>query len=155
MRALVQRVASAGVEVAGERVAAIEEGLLVLVGVARFDGPEDADWLARKVAELRVFEDATGRMDRSLLDAGGAALCVSQFTLHGSVRKGTRPSFTAAAPGEQAEPLYERFCAALAARGVPVEQGVFGARMRIALVNDGPVTLLLDSPSERVRGAAG
>jgi D-tyrosyl-tRNA(Tyr) deacylase len=122
----------------------IGPGLCVLLGVARGDVPEDAERLAGKVARLRVFENAEGRFDRSLLDVEGAALVVSQFTLIADTAKGNRPSFSDAAPPEEAEPLYEAFCAALRALGVPVETGVFGARMQLELVNDGPVTIVLE-----------
>jgi D-tyrosyl-tRNA(Tyr) deacylase len=144
MRAVCQRVSEARVSVAGEVVGEIEAGLLVLLGVDRDDSAAEADRLARKVAHLRVFEGETGKFDRSLVDVGGAALVVSQFTLIADTRKGNRPSFTRAAPPEVAEQLYDRFCEALAAESVPVEQGVFGARMAVTLVNDGPVTLVLD-----------
>jgi len=137
MRALVQRVSSASVTVAGERVAAIGPGLLVLLGVTHADGDGTADRLADKVRALRVFPDAEGRMNEPLGDR--EMLVVSQFTLYGDARKGNRPSYVAAAPPEQAEPLYERFRARLGARG-----GVFGAHMEVASVNDGPVTLLLE-----------
>lgn len=140
MRALVQRVAEASVSVGGDEVARIGAGLLVLLGVRRGDGVEEADWIARKVRALRVFEDAEGRMNLSLEDVEGEALCVSQFTLYGDARKGNRPSFVDAAPPEQAEPLYERVREALDAKG-----GIFGARMRVSLVNDGPVTLLVET----------
>lgn len=137
MRALVQRVCTASVSVDGVEVAAIGPGLLILLGVAAGDGEADVDWLAAKARALRVFADATGRMNEPLGDR--EVLCVSQFTLLGDARRGNRPSFVAAAPPEVAEPLYERFCAALNAR-----RGVFGAHMAVALVNDGPVTLLLE-----------
>ena len=120
-------------------------GLLVLLGVAVGDTPEDAARLAVRVARLRVFENDEGRFDRSLLNIGGDALVVSQFTLIADTTKGNRPSFAAAAPPDVAEPIYERFCEALAAEGVAVETGVFGARMEVALVNEGPVTIVLDS----------
>ena len=139
MRALVQRVSEASVDVAGERVAAIGPGLLVLLGVTHTDTPEDADRLADKLRALRVFPDADGRMNEPLGDR--AVLCVSQFTLYGDARRGNRPSYVAAARPEQAEPLYERVCERLGA-----QRGVFGAQMAVALVNDGPVTLLLDVP---------
>ncbi len=135
-----QRVTEAAVEVDGERVAAIGPGLLVLLGIREGDTDEQADRLARKLLALRVFEDAEGRMNLSVGEAGGELLCVSQFTLYGDTRKGNRPSFVEAARPEQAEPLYERVRAALGAQG-----GVFGASMRVSLVNDGPVTLLLES----------
>jgi D-tyrosyl-tRNA(Tyr) deacylase len=144
VRAVVQRVSSASVRVDGEERGACGSGLLVLLGVAAGDGSEAAERLAAKVARLRVFEDEAGRFDRSLLDVGGGALVVSQFTLLADTAKGNRPSFTRAAPPEEAEPLYERFCAALRALGVPVATGVFGARMAVELVNDGPVTIVLD-----------
>ena len=139
MRAVVQRVAEASVEVDGERVAAIGAGLVVLLGVARGDTEEQADRLARKLLALRVFEDDEGRMNRALADGAGEALCVSQFTLLADTRKGNRPGFAAAAPPEEAEPLYERVREALGAQG-----GRFGAHMSVALVNDGPVTLVID-----------
>jgi D-tyrosyl-tRNA(Tyr) deacylase len=140
MRALVQRVSEASVSVGGEEVARIGPGLLVLLGVRRGDGPDEADRIARKLLALRVFEDDEGRMNRSVGERGGELLCVSQFTLYGDARKGNRPSFVDAAPPEEAEPLYERVRSALGAAG-----GVFGARMDVALVNDGPVTLLLEA----------
>jgi D-tyrosyl-tRNA(Tyr) deacylase len=146
MRAVVQRVAEARVLVAGEVVGEIGPGLCVLLGVARGDEPADAERLAGRVARLRIFENEDGKFDRSLVDTGGAALVVSQFTLLADSKRqtGTRPDFSQAAPREQAEHLYEAFCAALAALGVPVETGVFGARMRLELANDGPVTIVLD-----------
>ncbi len=137
MRALVQRVTSAAVRVDGKLVAAIGPGLLVLLGVAHDDDEKQADRLAAKVRALRVFADADGRMNEPLGDR--EALCVSQFTLYGDARRGNRPSYVAAAPGEIAEPLYERFRAQLGAKG-----GAFGAHMEVELVNDGPVTLLLE-----------
>jgi D-aminoacyl-tRNA deacylase len=126
--------------VEGEEVARIGPGLLVLLGVRRGDGPAEADRLARKLLALRVFEDEDGRMNRSVGESGGELLCVSQFTLYGDVRKGNRPSFVDAAPPDEAEPLYQRVRAALGAAG-----GVFGAHMAVALVNDGPVTLLVEA----------
>ena len=140
MRALVQRVIEAAVSVEGEEVARIGPGLLVLLGIRRGDGAEEADRLARKLLALRVFQDAEGLMNLALADVGGEVLCVSQFTLYGDVRKGNRPSFVDAAPPEDAEPLYERVRDALGAQG-----GRFGARMAVALVNDGPVTLLVEA----------
>jgi D-tyrosyl-tRNA(Tyr) deacylase len=143
--ALVQRVASAGVRVHGETVGAIGPGLLVLLGVVGGDTEAEADWIVEKLAALRVFTDNDGRMNRSLLDTGGEALVVSQFTLAGDLRKGTRPSFTRAAPPEVARPLYEHVAARLARRlGRAVPTGVFGAAMEVALVNDGPVTLWIE-----------
>jgi D-tyrosyl-tRNA(Tyr) deacylase len=144
VRAVVQRVSSASVTVDGDVVARIAYGVVVLLGVAVGDAEREAERLARKVARLRIFEDAEGRFDRSVLDAGGEALVVSQFTLLADTRKGTRPSFTAAAEPALAENLYEAFQVALTAEGVTVESGVFGARMAVELVNDGPVTIVLD-----------
>lgn len=143
MRAVVQRVARASVRVDGAPHGQIGPGLLVLLGVAAGDEPAEAERLAGKVARLRVFENEEGRFDRSLLETGGAALVVSQFTLLADTGKGNRPSFTRAAPPERAEALYEAVCEALRALGVPVETGVFGARMEVELVNDGPVTIVL------------
>ena len=144
MRAVCQRVVEARVRVGGRVVAEVGAGLCVLLGVARGDGIGEAARLAQKVARLRIFPDEAGRFDRSLLDTGGAALVVSQFTLLADMAKGNRPSFTDAAPPEEAEPVYERFCEALAALGVPVGRGLFGAKMAVELVNDGPVTIVLD-----------
>jgi D-aminoacyl-tRNA deacylase len=147
MRAVAQRVSEARVVVDGEVRGAIGPGLCVLLGVARADGPDAAGRLAGRVAKLRIFENVDGRFDRSLVDVAGSALVVSQFTLIADSRrqKGTRPDFSGAAPREQAEPLYNRFCDELRAHGVPVETGVFGARMQVELVNDGPVTIVLDT----------
>ncbi len=145
MRAVVQRVTRAAVAVAGETVGAIERGFLVLVGVSVDDGEADADALARKIAGLRVFDDAADAMNLSLADVGGAVLVVSQFTLLGDVRKGRRPSFVAAARGEPAERLYERVAAGLREAGLPVQTGRFGADMAVELLNDGPVTILIDT----------
>lgn len=139
-----QRVASARVSVGAEVVGEIGPGLCVLLGVALEDGEEDAVRLAGRVARLRIFENEQGRFDRSLLEAGGGALAVSQFTLIADTGKGNRPSFSGAAPPEQAEPLYDAFCAALRALGVEVATGRFGARMAVELENDGPVTIVLD-----------
>jgi D-aminoacyl-tRNA deacylase len=144
MRVVCQRVSQARVRVAGEIVGEIGPGLCVLLGVARGDGSEEAGRMAGKVARLRVFPDAEGRFDRNLLDTAGAALVVSQFTLLADTAKGNRPSFAAAAAPEEAEPVYERFCEELAALGLPVGRGVFGAKMELELVNDGPVTIVLD-----------
>ena len=145
MRAVVQRVSEARVRVDSEVVGEIRGGLLVFLGVGREDGEQDVDFLAEKISNLRIFPDEAQKMNRSLLDAGGAMLVVSQFTLHGDCRKGRRPAFIAAAPPEQAEPLYERFVSRVEKLGVPVAAGRFGAMMEVELVNDGPVTLLLDS----------
>jgi D-tyrosyl-tRNA(Tyr) deacylase len=144
LRAVVQRVSSARVTVEGTVVGEVGAGLCVLLGVAVDDDAVVAERLAGKVARLRIFANEDGRFDRSLLDSGGAALVVSQFTLIADTSKGNRPSFTAAAPPEQAQPLYDVFCGALEAFGVTVARGVFGARMEVALVNDGPVTIVLE-----------
>ena len=145
MRAVVQRVSSASVTVAGEIVGQIEAGLVVLLGVGHSDTDEDARQLAAKIVELRIFGDDEGKMNRSLADVAGAMLVVSQFTLFGDCRKGRRPSFIEAAPPELAERLYEDFVAAVALRGIRVATGRFRQHMDVALMNDGPVTLLLDS----------
>jgi D-tyrosyl-tRNA(Tyr) deacylase len=145
MRAVVQRVAEASVEVGGEDVGRIGQGLLALVGVARDDGAADAEYIADKVADLRVFEDADGRMNRSVRDVGGAVLLVSQFTLCGDARKGRRPSWDGAAPPETARTFYEDLARRLRDAGLRVETGRFQASMRVHLINDGPVTVLLDS----------
>src|SRR5262245_8817119 len=145
MRACVQRVTEASVTVEGEIVGQIGLGLLVLLGVAADDTEEDAKQLAAKTAGLRIFEDDEGKMNRSLAEVNGAMLVVSQFTLLGDCRKGRRPNFTAAAPPELAEKLYEIFCSQVRSEGIPVETGRFRKMMKVALVNDGPVTLLLDS----------
>jgi D-aminoacyl-tRNA deacylase len=144
LKAVVQRVAEARVAVDSRVVGSVGRGLLVLLGVARRDEAGSAARLAAKVARLRVFEDDEGRFHRSVVDVRGGALVVSQFTLLGDTRKGNRPSFTEAAPPEEAEPLYEAFCSALRGERVPVETGVFGARMSVELVNDGPVTIILE-----------
>jgi D-aminoacyl-tRNA deacylase len=143
VRAVVQRVVRASVSVDGETVAEVGAGLVVLLGVAAEDEDEHAERLAGKVARLRIFENDDGRFDVSLLDVSGAALVVSQFTLIADTRKGNRPSFDHAAQPDRAEALYERFCAALQELRVPVRKGVFGARMQVSLVNDGPVTIVL------------
>jgi D-aminoacyl-tRNA deacylase len=145
LRALIQRVSEAAVSVEGRLLGRIGPGLLVLLGVGQGDGEPEAARLAAKVANLRVFDDEQGRMNRSLLDAGGAALCVSQFTLYADTRRGLRPSFTGAAEPEVADRLYEEFCMRLTDQGVPVETGAFGARMAVSLTNDGPVTLLVET----------
>ena len=144
MRAVCQRVSRAEVRVGSDAVGRIGRGVAVLLGVARDDTDGDADRLAAKVARLRIFPDDTGRFDLSLLDVGAAALVVSQFTLIADTRKGSRPSFSEAAPPDVAEPLYARFCTALRDLGVPVDTGVFGGMMQVELVNDGPVTIVLD-----------
>jgi D-tyrosyl-tRNA(Tyr) deacylase len=141
---VVQRVREASVTVDGEIVGACGRGLAILLGVATEDDQASAERLAGKIARLRIFEDDDGRFDRSLVDVGGEALAVSQFTLIADTRKGNRPSFAGTARPEVAEPLYERFCEALEREGVRVARGVFGARMEVSLVNDGPVTIVLD-----------
>jgi D-tyrosyl-tRNA(Tyr) deacylase len=146
MRAVVQRVARASVSVDGRTVGRIDAGLLVLLGVGRKDGPSEADFLARKISNLRIFEDSGGNMNRSVKDIEGGMLVVSQFTLYGDCRKGRRPSFVDAAPPESATALYERFVDRVDQEGVAVQTGRFGALMRVSLVNDGPVTLLVESP---------
>jgi D-tyrosyl-tRNA(Tyr) deacylase len=145
MRAVVQRTSGASVTVGDRMTGSIGVGLVVLVGVAPKDGPAEAKWLADKVANLRIFEDAEGKMNRSLLDVGGEALVVSQFTLYGDARKGRRPSFIRAAQGPRAEEVYESVVTELAALGVSCATGEFGAMMDVSLVNEGPVTILLDS----------
>jgi D-tyrosyl-tRNA(Tyr) deacylase len=145
LRIVLQRVSRAAVNVGNERIASIGHGVLLLVGIARGDDAGAAGRLAQKCAALRIFPDADGAFDRSLIDAGGEALVVSQFTLLADARKGRRPSFIDAAPPEEAEPLVDAFAAALMAQGVHVAQGRFGAMMEVELVNDGPVTIILDS----------
>ena len=148
MRVVLQRVSEASVTVAGAVTGRIGTGVVVLFGVGPDDTEADGAWMAAKIAGLRIFPDADGRMNRSLLDVGGGALVVSQFTLYGDCRKGRRPSFVAAAPPEVAEPLYARFLQQLRGCGVEeVQAGVFGAMMDVALHNDGPVTLVIDGPS--------
>lgn len=149
VRAVVQRVREARVTVDGAVVGAIDHGLCVLLGVAAGDSPAEADMLSRKVVGLRIFDDAAGQMNRALEEVGGALLVVSQFTLHADCRRGRRPAFTAAAPAARAEALYEQFVAAARALGAAVETGRFQARMQLALVNDGPVTILLDTAELR------
>lgn len=146
MRAVIQRVSRAEVAIGGVEVGACGAGLLVLLGVAMGDSLDDADRLARKISRLRLFESAEGKFDRSILDTGGEALVVSQFTLLADSRhqKGARPDFSKAARPEVAEPIYDRFCLALHDLGVPVQTGLFGAMMQVGLVNDGPVTVVLD-----------
>lgn len=147
MRALVQRVAWAEVAVEGRVVGRIESGLLVYVGVGAGDRPEDAAWLAGKVAGLRIFRDEAGKLNRSVREVGGAVLAISNFTLLGDARKGRRPAFVAAAPAEAARPLHEAFLAALRAEGVPVATGVFQAEMAVRSEAAGPVNIVIDSPS--------
>ena len=155
MRAVVQRVCRAAVNVGERAVAQIGPGLVIFVGVGKEDGEDEVGWMAEKIAHLRVFEDVDGRMDRSLLEVGGEALVVSQFTLYGDVRKGRRPDFTAAAGPAEAEPIYQRFVQDLRGRGVPVQSGVFGARMLVQIENDGPVTLIVETGDRRHQSISG
>lgn len=145
MRSVVQRVTRASVRVEGEAVGKIGAGLLILFGVGEKDGPGDLDWIVDKIVGLRIFEDEEGKMNRSVQDASGEILMVSQFTLYGDCRKGKRPSFSTAAPPEQAKVLFEQAVEKIREYGIQVETGVFQAEMQVELVNDGPVTLLLDS----------
>jgi D-tyrosyl-tRNA(Tyr) deacylase len=145
MRLVVQRVRAAAVRVGEETVGQINHGLLILVGVGQEDQPADADLLAEKCAYLRIFADEAGKMNRSLLEVRGAVLAVSQFTLYGDCRKGRRPNFIYAARPDVAQPLFERFVTTLRACGVPVQTGVFGELMQVSLINDGPITLILES----------
>jgi D-aminoacyl-tRNA deacylase len=151
MRLVVQRVSSARVSVAGEVTGEIERGFVVLLGITHADGKVEAEYMAQKVAGLRLFEDAEGKMNLALSEVGGAVLVVSQFTLYGNVRKGRRPSFTDAARPEQALQLYEEFCGRLRTNGLVVATGKFQAHMEVAMVNDGPVTLWLDSVDMAVK----
>ena len=148
MRAVVQRVGHAKVDVDGRTVGAIDKGLLVYVGIAEADGSSDVEWLAEKVAGLRIFPDDAGKMSRDVKDVAGKVLVISQFTLLGDVRKGRRPSFSGAMAPELAERLYQAFASAVRARGVPVETGTFRADMKVSSLNDGPVTLVIDTPRE-------
>lgn len=149
MRAVIQRVTSAAVSIGGKEKSAIGQGLLILLGVGHEDGLEDLDWLVKKVAGLRIFDDENGVMNRSVVDVGGEALVVSQFTLMASTKKGNRPSYIGAAGHEKAIPLYEAFCKALSdAIGKPVGTGEFGADMQVSLVNDGPVTICIDTKNK-------
>ena len=149
MRAVVQRVAWAEVEVDGRVVGRIGKGLLVYVGVGVDDGPAEADWLASKLAGLRIFTDREGKLNLSVKEVGGAVLAISNFTLLADARKGRRPTFAAAAAAEQAEPVHEAFLAALRRQGVDVQTGVFGAKMAIRSQADGPVNIIVDSPKSR------
>lgn len=148
MRAVVQRVTSASVTVEGKRVSEIGAGVLIFLGIAHEDTPAEIEYIANKVAHLRIFEDAAGKMNLSLLETGGAALVVSQFTLYGDCRKGRRPSFIKAARPEAANALYEQFIAALEQQNIPTQGGTFQAMMDVELINDGPVTILLDSEKQ-------
>ena len=150
MRACIQRVSQAEVAVDGEVIGRIGRGLVVLLGVAHEDGQGQVDWLADKIVGLRIFEDEAGKMNRSLAEVGGAMLVVSQFTLYGDSRKGRRPSFTDAAPPELAEQLYEAFVESVRAQGIEVTTGRFRAHMRVSLVNDGPVTLWIDTATANI-----
>lgn len=152
MRAVMQRVSRACVSIDGAAHAAIDKGLLILLGVSGADTAEDARYLAEKCAGLRIFADAEGKMNLSLADAGGEMLVISQFTLYGDCRRGKRPSFTRAAGAEQANALYEAFAAHCAVAGVPVKTGVFGADMQVELINDGPVTIILDTDEIKKEG---
>jgi D-tyrosyl-tRNA(Tyr) deacylase len=147
MRALIQRVSHASVAVDGKDVGACQRGFLVLLGVGPSDTEKDATWLAAKIAGLRVFPDDSGKMNRSVVDIEGSCLVISQFTLYGDCRKGRRPSFIGSAHPDLAKPLYERFSSLLATHGLPVETGIFAADMQVSLTNDGPVTLMLESPA--------
>ena len=153
MKAVIQRVRSAAVEVDVRTVGAIGRGILVLLGVERGDREQDADWLAAKIVALRIFEDEAGKMNRSLQEVGGELLAVSQFTLAGNCAKGRRPSFDSAAPPDEANRLYNYFVEAVKCLDVPVRTGIFQAMMQVSLVNDGPVTFILETPS-RLRSAA-
>ena len=149
MRAVVQRSQAASVAVDGQIIGAIEHGLVILLGIGPHDGAKEVQWLAEKIANLRIFADVDDKMNLSLLDVAGQALVISQFTLYGDCRKGRRPNFTAAAPPSLAEPLYEQFCEKLREIGVlQVETGSFGAMMQVSLINDGPVTLVIDTKSK-------
>jgi D-tyrosyl-tRNA(Tyr) deacylase len=146
MKAVIQRVVAARVEVDGKTVGAINRGILVLLGVEKGDMEQDADWLAEKITQLRIFEDEGGKMNLSVADVGGAVLSVSQFTLAGNCRKGKRPSFDSAAPPDEGKRLYDHFTRMVRDRGIPTETGIFQAMMQVTLVNDGPVTFILESP---------
>lgn len=148
MRAVIQRVSHAAVHVAGELVGSTDRGLMILLGVGKGDTDDQAAWLAQKVAGLRIFEDQEGKMNLSVLDIAGSALVVSQFTLYGDCKKGRRPSFVEAAGPREAERLYQVFCTCLREAGCPVQTGTFQATMSVSLTNEGPVTLILDSPPE-------
>jgi D-tyrosyl-tRNA(Tyr) deacylase len=149
MRVVVQRVSEASVDVEGRTVSSIGPGILVLAAFRSGDTDADLEWMAKKCLELRIFEDTSGRMNRSVLDEEGELLVVSQFTLYGDCRRGRRPDFTASAPGDEAQRLYRRFLEILDARYPKVTEGVFGAKMRVRIVNNGPVTIVIDRESER------
>ncbi len=146
MRAVIQRVTEASVAIDGEMISRVGPGLLVLLGVEEIDDASDVDWLAGKIARMRIFGDAEGKMNLSVAETGGQVMVVSQFTLHASTKKGNRPSFIRAAAPAHSEPLYEAFCAAIQREtGKPVARGVFGGDMQVSLINDGPVTIVMDS----------
>jgi D-tyrosyl-tRNA(Tyr) deacylase len=146
MRAVIQRVVESSVSINQSTVSRIGRGLLILLGIEEADDASDADWLVGKISKMRIFADSEDKMNLSLMDIGGEALVVSQFTLHASTKKGNRPSFIRSAPPAHSEPLYEAFCAAMERElGKPVARGVFGADMQVSLINDGPVTILIDS----------
>ena len=149
MRTVIQRVTEASVKVDGKITGAIKEGLLILVGIEDADTQEDIDWLTKKIAGLRIFNDENGVMNRSVMEVGGGLLAVSQFTLMASTKKGNRPSYIRASKGEYAEPMYEKFCLALENEaGIKVEKGIFGADMKVSLLNDGPVTIIMDTKNK-------
>lgn len=150
MKALLQRVSGCRVRVDGREVSSIGPGLLVLLGISNRDGPEDIDFMVNKIINLRIFDDAEGKLNLSLSEVGGELMVVSQFTLYGDARKGRRPSYIEAAPPSRAEELYEGACEAFAAAGFAPARGVFGAHMEVGLVNDGPVTIILESPEHGV-----
>lgn len=149
MRAVIQRVTNASVKVDGKATGAIDEGLLILVGVEDADTQEDIDWLTKKIVGLRIFNDENGVMNRSVMEIGGGLLAVSQFTLMASTKKGNRPSYIRASKGDYAQPMYEKFCLALEKEsGKKVEKGIFGADMKVSLLNDGPVTIIMDTKNK-------
>lgn len=149
MRAVIQRVSEASVKVDGKITGAIKEGLLILVGIEDADNGEDIDWLTKKIAGLRIFNDENGVMNRSVMEVGGGMLAVSQFTLMASTKKGNRPSYIRASKGDFAEPMYEKFCQALETEtGKKIEKGIFGADMKVSLLNDGPVTIIMDTKNK-------
>ena len=149
MRTVIQRVTEASVKVDGKSTGAIKEGLLILVGIEDTDTQEDIDWLTKKIAGLRIFNDENGVMNRSVMEVGGGLLAVSQFTLMASTKKGNRPSYIRASKGEYAEPMYEKFCLAMEKEaGIKVEKGIFGADMKVSLLNDGPVTIIMDTKNK-------
>ncbi len=150
MRVVVQRCTQARVEVNKEVIGTIDKGLLILLGIGHEDTLKDIEWMTKKIVGLRIFEDETGKMNRSVLDEGGGVLVVSQFTLYGNCRKGRRPSFVSAANPDKAAPMVEQFCSEIELLGIPnVQQGRFGADMKVTLINDGPVTLIIDSPQSK------